>query len=99
VPKAIRTSSTEALDIEFGSLYPAPKRLDTSNRHSLVTAPSALSGVPPGTTVGSATVIRAQRDSETHPKRLRATLPRIIDQRAKTLPDLVDDSPRDDVPN
>jgi PadR family transcriptional regulator, regulatory protein PadR len=28
VAKAIRTSSTEALDIEFGSLYPALKRLE-----------------------------------------------------------------------
>lgn len=28
VAKAIRSSSTEALDIEFGSLYPALKRLE-----------------------------------------------------------------------
>jgi transcriptional regulator len=28
VAKAIRTTSTEALDIEFGSLYPALKRLE-----------------------------------------------------------------------
>jgi transcriptional regulator len=28
VAKAIRTSSTEALDIDFGSLYPALKRLE-----------------------------------------------------------------------
>ena len=28
VAKAIRTSSTEALEIEFGSLYPALKRLE-----------------------------------------------------------------------
>src|SRR5215510_5498182 len=28
VAKAIHTSSTEALDIEFGSLYPALKRLE-----------------------------------------------------------------------
>lgn len=29
VAKAIRSNSTEALDIEFGSLYPALKRLET----------------------------------------------------------------------
>jgi transcriptional regulator len=28
IAKAIRTTSTEALDIEFGSLYPALKRLE-----------------------------------------------------------------------
>jgi PadR family transcriptional regulator PadR len=29
VAKAIRTNSTDALDIEFGSLYPSLKRLET----------------------------------------------------------------------
>ena len=29
VAKAIRSNSTDALDIEFGSLYPALKRLET----------------------------------------------------------------------
>jgi PadR family transcriptional regulator PadR len=29
IAKAIRTNSTESLDIEFGSLYPALKRLET----------------------------------------------------------------------
>jgi PadR family transcriptional regulator, regulatory protein PadR len=30
VAKAIKTSSTDALDIEFGSLYPALKRLESN---------------------------------------------------------------------
>ena len=53
IAKAIRSASNEALNIEFGSLYPALKRLEAKGwiasvgkRPSTIDAPSSTSSPP-----------------------------------------------------